>query len=57
VKQKEESNPAYSGMLAGFTFLVQIKAKLTVLIGQLPMLAHEVMVHVLMLIVHALQKC
>jgi hypothetical protein len=30
---KEESNPTYSGMSAGFTFLAQIKAKLAMLIG------------------------
>jgi hypothetical protein len=54
---KEESNPAYSGMSAGFTFLGQVKAKLAVLIGQLPMLAYEIMIHVPALIVHALQIC
>jgi hypothetical protein len=36
---KQESNPAYSGMSAGFTFLGQVQAKFAVLIGQLPMLA------------------
>jgi hypothetical protein len=30
---KEENNPAYSGMSAGFTFLGQIQAKFAVLIG------------------------
>jgi hypothetical protein len=54
---KHESSPAYSGMSVGFTFLIQIQAKLAVLIGQLPVLAHEVMVHVPALIIHALQKC
>jgi hypothetical protein len=54
---KQESNPAYSGMSAGFTFLGQVQAKFAMLIGQLPMLAHEVMVHVPALIVHALQEC
>jgi hypothetical protein len=54
---KEESNPAYGGMSAGFTFLGQVQAKFAVLIGQLPMLAYQVMIHVPALIVHALQKC
>jgi hypothetical protein len=54
---KEESNPAYSGMSARYTFLVQVQAELAVLIGQLPMLAHEIMVHVPALIIHALQRC
>jgi hypothetical protein len=54
---KEENNPAYSGMSAGFTFLGQIQAKFFVLVGQLPMLAYQVMIHVLAFIVHALQKC
>jgi hypothetical protein len=54
---KEESNLAYSGISAGFTFLGQIQAKFAVLVGQLPMLAYQIMIHVLALIVHALQKC
>jgi hypothetical protein len=54
---KEENNPAYSGMSVGFTFLGQIQAKFAVLIGQLPMLAYQVIIHVPMFIVHALQKC
>jgi hypothetical protein len=54
---KEETNLAYSGMSAGFTFLSQIQAKFAVLIGQLPMLAYQIMIHVPALIVHALQKC
>jgi hypothetical protein len=54
---KEESNLAYSGMSAGFTFLGQIQAKFVVLVGQLPMLAYQIMIHVPALIVHALQKC
>jgi hypothetical protein len=51
---KEESNLAYSGMSAGFTFLGQVQMKFAVLIGQLPMLAYQVMIHVPTLIVHAL---
>jgi hypothetical protein len=54
---KEESNPAYSGMSAEFTFLGQVQAKFAVLIGQLLMLAYQIMIHVPALIVHALQKC
>jgi hypothetical protein len=54
---KEENNSAYSGMSAGFTFLGQIQAKFAVLVGQLPMLAYQVMIHVPAFIVHALQKC
>jgi hypothetical protein len=54
---KGESNPTHESMSAGFTFLLQVKTNLVVLIGQLPMLAHEIMVHVPMLIIHALQKC
>jgi hypothetical protein len=54
---KYESNPAYSGMSARYTFLGQVKAKFAMLVGQLPMLAHEIMIHVPALIVHALQKC
>jgi hypothetical protein len=54
---KEESNPAYSGMSAGFTFLGQVQTKFAMLIGQLPMLAYQVMIHVPALIVHVLQKC
>jgi hypothetical protein len=54
---KEESNPAYSGMSAGFTFLSQTQAKFAVLVGQLSMLAYQIMIHVPTFIVHALQKC
>jgi hypothetical protein len=56
-KVKEENNLAYSGMSAGFTFLGQIQVKFAVLVGQLPMLAYQVMIHVPAFIVHALQKC
>jgi hypothetical protein len=55
--KKEESNPAYNGMSAEFTFLGQIQAKFAVLVGQLPMLTYQVMIHVSACIVHALQKC
>jgi hypothetical protein len=51
---KEESNLAYSGMLVRYTFLVQVQPKLAVIIGQLSVLAHEIMIHVPALIVHAL---
>jgi hypothetical protein len=53
---KEENNPAYSGISAGFTFLVQLQTKFAVLVGQFPVLAYQVMIHVPTLIVHALQK-
>jgi hypothetical protein len=53
---KEENNPAYSGMSAGFTFLGQLQTKFAVLVGQFPVLAYQVMIHVPALIVHALQK-
>jgi hypothetical protein len=32
-KVKDKTNPEYSGMSAGFTFLGQIKAKFAVLVG------------------------
>jgi hypothetical protein len=54
---KEENNQAYNGMSAEFTFLAQIQAKFAVLIGQLPVLAYQIMIHVPVCIVHALQKC
>jgi hypothetical protein len=54
---KEESNPAYNGVSAGFTFLCQLQMKFAVLVGQFPVLAYQVMIHVPTLIVHALQKC
>jgi hypothetical protein len=43
-------------MSAGFTFLGQIQSEFAVLIGQLSMLAYQVMIHVPAFIVHALQK-
>jgi hypothetical protein len=54
---REESNPTYSGMSVGFTFLGQLQTKFAVLVGQFLMLAYQVMIHVPALIVHALQKC
>jgi hypothetical protein len=56
VKSKDKSNLVYRDMLAQFTFLAQFKPKPAVLIGQLPMLAHKVVIHVSALVVHALQK-
>jgi hypothetical protein len=43
-------------MSADFTFLGQFQSELVVRIGQLPMLAHQVMEHVGASVVHALQK-
>jgi hypothetical protein len=54
---KEENNLAYNGMSAEFTFLAQIQVKSAVLIGQLPVLTYQVMIHVPACIVQALQKC
>jgi hypothetical protein len=39
-----------------FTFLGQLQPKLAVLVGQLPMLAYQIMKHVSPGVVHALQK-
>jgi hypothetical protein len=55
--KREKKNQAYNGMSAKFTFLAQIQAKLAVLIGRLPVLAYQVMIHVPACIVYALQKC
>jgi hypothetical protein len=43
-------------MSAEVTFLGQFKPELAVRISQLPVLAHQVMVHVGACVVHALQK-
>jgi hypothetical protein len=43
-------------MSADFTFLGQFQPELAVRIGQLPMLAHQVVEHVGASVVHALQK-
>jgi hypothetical protein len=43
-------------VLAEFTFLGQFQPELAMRIGQLPVLAHQVMVHVGACIVHALQR-
>jgi hypothetical protein len=56
MKNKDETNPAYSGMSAQLTFLGQLKTNLVVLIGQFSVLAHKLMIHVPVLIIHALQK-
>jgi hypothetical protein len=56
VKRKFKSNQAYKDVSTLITFLSQFKTDVAVLIGQLPMLTHEMMVHVPALIVHALQK-
>jgi hypothetical protein len=56
VKRKDESNSAYKDVLAQVTFLGQFKPDAVVFIGQLPVLAQEMMVHIPVLIVHAPQK-
>jgi hypothetical protein len=43
-------------MSADSTFLGQFQLELAVRIGQLPVLAHQVVVHIGACIVHALQK-
>jgi hypothetical protein len=43
-------------MSADFTFLGQFQLELAVRIGQLPMLAHQVVVHIGAGVVHALQE-
>jgi hypothetical protein len=45
------------GMSAEFTFLAQFQPKLAMHVGYLPMLTHQVMVHIGASVVHALQKC
>jgi hypothetical protein len=56
MKNGDESNPTYKDMLAQFTFLGQLNTNPVVLIGQFPMLAHKVVIHVPALIIHAMQK-
>jgi hypothetical protein len=56
VKRKFKSNQAYKDVSALITFFSQFKPDTALLIGQLPVLAHEMMVHIPTLIVHALQK-
>jgi hypothetical protein len=56
VKHKDESNPAYKDVSAVVTFLGQFKPEAAVLIGQLLVLAHEVVIHIPALIINALQK-
>jgi hypothetical protein len=55
--KEEENNPAYNTMSAKFTFLGQFQPVLAMRVGELPMLALQVMVHIGACIVHALQKC
>jgi hypothetical protein len=43
-------------MTAEITFLAQFHLEFTVRVGQLPMLAHQVVEHIGMCVVHALQK-
>jgi hypothetical protein len=43
-------------MTAEITFLMQFQLELAMRIGQLPVLAHQVVVHVGASVVHALQK-
>jgi hypothetical protein len=43
-------------MTAEITFLAQFQLELAMRIGQLPVLAHQVMEHVGARVVHALQK-
>jgi hypothetical protein len=45
-----------SGMSAKFTSLGQLQPNLAMLVGQLPMLAYQVMIQVGTCVVHALQK-
>jgi hypothetical protein len=54
---KKARHPAYMDMSAEFTFLGQFLPELAMRIGQLPMLAHLVVVHVGVSVVHALQRC
>jgi hypothetical protein len=50
-------HPAYNDMSDEVTFLGQFQPELAMRIGQLPVLAHQVVVHVGASIVHALQRC
>jgi hypothetical protein len=54
---KREKASAYNGMSAEVTFLGQFQSELAMRIGQLPVLTHQVVVHVGASVVHALQKC
>jgi hypothetical protein len=45
------------GMSIRFTFLGQLQLKLAMRIGQLPVLAQQVVIHVGAGVVHALQEC
>jgi hypothetical protein len=53
---KRKRHPAYLGMSAEDTFLEQFQLELVVRIRQLPVLAHQVVVHVGTSVVHALKK-
>jgi hypothetical protein len=56
LKGKEGQASGIYGYAGGFTFLRQFKPELAVRIGQLPMLADQVVEHVGTCVVHALQK-
>jgi hypothetical protein len=56
MKNGDESSLTYKDMSAQFTFLGQLNMNPAVLIGQFPVLAHKVVIHVPVLIIHALQK-
>jgi hypothetical protein len=56
MRKEKAGHPTYMDMSVGFTFLGQFQLKLAMRIGQLPVLAHQVMVHVGTGVVHALQK-
>jgi hypothetical protein len=51
-----EKKSAYKYVSGKFTFLVQFQPDTAVLIGQFPVFAYQLMVHVTSGIVHALQK-
>jgi hypothetical protein len=56
LKGKEGQASGIYRCAGGFTFLGQFQLELAMCIGKLPMLAHQVMEHVGMGVVHALQE-
>jgi hypothetical protein len=56
LRGKEGKASSIYGYVGGFTFLGQFQPELAMRIGQLPMLAHQVMVHVGACVVHTLQR-
>jgi hypothetical protein len=57
-RDKEKAgHPTYVDMSVGFTFLGQFQLKLAMRVRKFLVLAHQVMVHVGLSVVHALQKC